>query len=289
MYTVFDCSFYKVPENLETVAKYLQKHHIPGIGVPATVLDTEERAREAKDIIDRYGLRWGLMPTPADMYAESLGDAEFAAALEILERWTDHAQKIGVKYAYNHIHPGSNTRQYEENFAWYVNRISAVNTIFKRKGIFYGLEFVGPVHLQHSFRYPFIHDLRGAVELADASAGRPGIVFDTYHWFTGGGTQDDVLWMARNIERLTAVHVNDGIAGLAREEQRDDLRAMPMTTGVINSAAVLAEFCSAGYRGPVLCEPMNPAYQKFASMQTGLVVQELADAYRNLLEKMCEE
>lgn len=289
MYTVFDCSFYQVPENLKVVTYILKRHRIPGVGVPAAVLDTKEGAKRANDIVKECGLRWGLMPTPADMYADTLCDTEFEAALEILERWTDHAQMIGVKYAYNHVHPGSNERQFAENFEWHIKRINAVNRIFKRKGIFYGLEFVGPVHLRQAFRYPFIHNLCGLLELTEAADSLPGIVFDTYHWYTGGGTERDVEWIAQHVERLTAVHVNDGIAGRKREQQLDNERAMPMTTGVINSASVLRTFSKAGYEGPVLCEPMDPLYKMFRSMDTEQVVIELEHAYTNLLKKINDE
>ena len=184
--------------------------------------------------------------------------------------------------AYNHVHPGSNTRPFEQNFSWYRERIAAVQEIMKRFHIFYGLEFVGPKHLTDSFRYPFLHDLQGVRSLADQVDPSVGILFDLFHWYTGGGTQEDILWVKAHPERIVAVHVNDAIAGRAREAQLDNERAMPMTNGVIDAVGILRIFAVGGYDGPVLCEPMDPCYTEFETMQPEQVVLCLKEAYDRL-------
>ena len=159
---------------------------------------------------------------------------------------------------------------------------AAVQEIMKRFHIFYGLEFVGPKHLTDSFRYPFLHDLQGVRSLADQVDPSVGILFDLFHWYTGGGTQEDILWVKAHPERIVAVHVNDAIAGRAREAQLDNERAMPMTNGVIDAVGILRIFAVGGYDGPEPCEPMDPCYTEFETMQPEQVVLCLKEAYDRL-------
>ena len=279
MYTCFDCSFYRVRSELKKIANLVKKYGIGGICIPAEYLEVKANAIEAKEIMKSYGLKWGLMPTPVDMYSEEIDDRMFAKAVETLKLWSENAKTAGVARAYNHVHPGSNSRSFSENFEWYVERIKKVYKALSENGVQYGLEFVGPVHLKEAFKYPFIYDLNGILGLADAVDPNVGILFDTYHWYTGGGTWDDVLKMADNTKRIVAVHVNDGIKGRTRSEQLDNERAMPMTTGVIDSRKIVKEFFDNGYNGPILCEPMDPCYRRLENMETEAVVYEVAKAY----------
>ena len=66
------------------------------------------------------------------MYAEQTDDNTFSDALHTLERWAENAQLAGVSRAYNHVHPGSNTRPFEQNFSWYRERIAAVPENLKK-------------------------------------------------------------------------------------------------------------------------------------------------------------
>lgn len=282
MYSVFDCVFYKTTECVREIAPLLKKHGIQGLSVPRNVVEDIQKRSEAKRIVNDLDIKWGLIPTPADFYAESIDDNAFTDGLETLKRWAESAGELGLTRAYNHIHPGSNFRIYEDNFYWYAQRVERVNSILKGNGIFYGLEFVGPVTLKNSFKYPFISTLSGALALADMVDRGIGILFDTFHWFCGSGNMDDVYYLSTHIERLLAVHVNDGISGRTRFEQDDGERAMPMTTGIIDSKTICRKFVNNGYDGPVICEPMDPAYKRFENMDAEAVVIELAEAYTRL-------
>ena len=124
--------------------------------------------------------------------------------------------------------------------------------------IHYGFEFLGVVPLRNSFKYPFFNGITGALSVADAVSPRMGFVFDTYHWYTGHDCDmGDLYYAAEHVDRLVNFHVNDGIAGVPREKQEDMERAMPMTTGVIDSKAAYDLFKSRGYEGLILCEPMT--------------------------------
>jgi len=196
-----------------------------------------------------------------------------------LKVWAETGEKMGVKYAYNHVFSGNDTRRYDENFEWHVIRIRQVNKIMQDHGIHYGLEFLGPWDLRNSFKYPFAHTISGVLALADAVGPGVGFLFDTFHWYCGSGDLDDIYYAARHLDRMVCFHINDAIAGKTREEQKDLTRAMPMTTGMIDAVQPYRMFRDGGYDGPVLIEPILPTYERFEKMEAEDVVKEVAEVY----------
>lgn len=83
---------------------------------------------------------------------------------------------------------------------------------------------------------------------------------------------------------MVCFHINDGIAGKSPKEQLDLTRAMPMTTGVIDSARIYKMFKDKGYAGPVLLEPIYPTYERFVKMEAEAVVKEVAEGYNKMEE-----
>lgn len=126
MYGVFDCSFYRVAEDLEVIAPLLKKHGDRGVSIPAHCLNSRGDALRARRLSKKTVCAGGLcrhrsicMPSrpttthfPTRAYLGALGG-----------KWP---QLAGVSRAYNHVHPGSNTRPFEQNFSWYRERIAAV-------------------------------------------------------------------------------------------------------------------------------------------------------------------
>src|SRR5204862_15166 len=56
---------------------------------------------------------------------------------------------------------------------------------------------------------------------------------------------------------VVAVHVNDAPPGIARDEQIDNQRALPMETGVIDLVGFMGKLEAMGYDGPVTAEPFS--------------------------------
>lgn len=287
MYTGFDASeiFYKVKASVQELVPLLIKYGIKGINPPAELLENLPAAREAAKIVIGEGLRWTLLPTPIDFLSEDISNEQFDEGIEKLKKWADVGQKIGVKYSYNHIFPGSNKLQYAENFEWHCVRIQQINNVMKNHGIFYGNEFLGPWDLRNRFKYPFIHTLAGQRALAEAIDPSIGFLFDTYHWYTGSESeQDDIYYATQNTSKMVCFHINDGVKGKGFKEQEDMIRSMPMTTGIIDSVTPYKMFKENGYTGPVLCEPMFPIYDDFRKMSAEDVVKTIASAYDKIEE-----
>ena len=85
--------------------------------------------------------------------------------------------------------------------------------------------------------------------------GNMGLLFDSFHWYTGRGTAQDIASL-RN-EDIVLVHLNDGIAGRGPDEQVDQERALPGETGVIDLTTFLRGLDAVGYDGPVVVEPFS--------------------------------
>jgi len=268
----------RIPGSLRELVPLAVKYGFRGISVPRDVLDDPVAADEAAALIRDSGLQWGLLPTPADMFSPELEGDALEEALRTLETWASTGERLGVRYAYNHVWPSSALRPFDENLAWHVARLERVQQVFLRHGIQYGLEFLGPFELRTRHRYPFVHSIAGVLAIADAAGGTTGFLFDTYHWYCGSRRLDDVYLAAYNHRRMVNVHLNDGVAGRGPDEQLDLERELPMTTGIIDSAMIYQLFKRCGYAGPVMCEPMRPTTDRFASAPAEASIAEVARA-----------
>ena len=282
MYKTLDAAMLGIPGTIQELAPLAVQYGFEGINLPKAALLDPRAADEALACARDHGLKWGLLQTPADFYAPDLDDAAFGAALATLDQWAAVGERLGVAYAYNHVWPSSATRPFAENFDWHVARLSRVQAVLRDHGIRYGLEFLGPHELRVAGRYPFVHTIAGVLAIADAAGGEAGFLFDTYHWYCGSRRLDDLYYAAQHTSRMVNLHLNDGIAGKTPDEQLDLTRAMPMTTGVIDSALIYRVFEAAGYQGPVMCEPMRPTTERFAALPPEQSVAEVADAFRRV-------
>ena len=283
MYTIFDMNHFGVKASLQELVPLVRKHGIGGIQVPVDLMGNEAAAREASKLMADNGLKWSLLPTPADFYSEDVSEAAFDKAIETLKSWAAIGEKMGVRYSYNHIWNGSNSRDHAANFEWLTVRIRRVWRVLNESGIRYGMEFLGPCPLRNSFRHPFFNTLSGALALADAVDPSCGFVFDTYHWYTGSDANvADAYLASRHVDRMVNFHVNDGIPGRTREEQQDLERALPLETGVIDAALPYRLFKENGYTGPVMCEPMRPWSTNPGNKSVEEVVRIVAETYKKL-------
>jgi len=289
MYKTLDAHLLKIPGTIPELAPLAAERGFEGINVPERILRDERMAREALAAVRHYDLQWGLLPTPVDFFHEDIEGGVFEDALKTMAQWAAIGEKLGVKYAYNHIWPSSSKRAFEENFEWHVERLKRIQTIFANHGIRYGLEFLGPYELRVRNRHPFVHTLSGVLAIADAAGGEAGFLFDTYHWYCGSGRLDDVFYAAQHTSRMVNVHLNDGVAGRAPDEQRDLERAMPMTTGLIDSAFIYNMFKESGYEGPVMCEPMAPSTDRFATAPQEQSIAEVMEAFKRVERQVAKE
>lgn len=237
------------------------RHGFGGTDLPIDQISSEDDAHAAGEMARSLGLRWGLFGRPANFFGT---EDEHAQGLRRLRAIAPLARIAGCTRTYDHIWPGHDERPYADNFAFHVQRLKPVAAILAEHGLCFGIEFIGPATKRAGLAYPFIHRLEQALELRDAVGEGTGIVLDFYHWHCSGGTLED-LRLLRGVP-IVNVHANDARPDRTREEQIDHERAMPMTTGVIDAAAVLGVLMDLDYDGPVIAEPFKPRRTELAAM-----------------------
>ena len=112
-------------------------------------------------------------------------------------------------------------------------------------------------------RPPFIHTLPRALALG-ARIGTPnvGLLMDTWHLVTSGGTPADMRSL--HGEQVVHAHVNDAPVGVALEELIDTERLLPGASGVIDARAFLTVLDKIAFDGPALVEPFNAEVRALA-------------------------
>ena len=228
---------------------------------------------KVRALFEAKGLRtagWGL---PVDVRGD---EARYEQDLKELPRLTDAARELGCLRTSTYIPSFSDDLPFSENFEQYRRRLRAVAHMLSERGIRLGLEFIGPKTKREGHRYEFIHTMDGMLELCDRiGTGNVGLLLDCWHWYTAGGTVDDL----RRLEdaNIVDVHVNDAPAGIPVDEQIDSVRCMPGETGVIDIGELLKALDEIGYTGPIMAEPFS---EKVQNMTARLAAQATAEAMR---------
>jgi sugar phosphate isomerase/epimerase len=199
------------------------------------------------------GVRLGCWGLPVSWRAEEPQYREQLAALPELAA-------LGVALGSNRTNSGfapwSDTRPFDENLAWHVERLLPVAKILADVGCRLGLEFLGPKHFRVGKRYKFTYTLGGTLDLAaSVGTGNIGLLLDAWHLYTSGGTTADLARIAS--KDVVTVHVNDAPAGIAIEDQRDNVRCLPMESGIIDLVGFMRELQRIGFDGPVIVEPFS--------------------------------
>ena len=205
-----------------------------------------------KGRFDSEGIRpagWGL-PT-----AWRGSEQEFASSLRELPRLARACAAMGATRTFTWIMPMSDELDLARNTLFHVSRLKPVADVLAEAGCRFGLEFIGPKTLRDKGRHPFVYTSSGMLELAAQIGSNVGLLLDCWHWYTSGGTLADLAEMSN--QQIVYVHVNDAPAGIARDAQLDNVRALPGETGVIDIGGFMAALRRIGYDGPVVPEPFK--------------------------------
>ncbi|HZG65612.1 MAG TPA: sugar phosphate isomerase/epimerase family protein [Herpetosiphonaceae bacterium] len=209
-------------------------------------------APHVRTIFDRAGIRvagWGF---PLEWRGS---EERWREGLDKLPRRAQAAAAIGGTRCYTWITPSSDERPFEENWQFHVERLAPAAQILAASGCRLGLEFIGPKTLRDAARFPFVYRMQDMLELGAAVGSNVGLLLDCWHWYTSGGTTEELH--ALRPEQIVYVHVNDAPAGVPVDEQLDNVRALPGETGVIDIAGFLQALQVVGYDGPVVPEPFK--------------------------------
>lgn len=272
------------------------------IGVAAPDLDTlianahrhgfggaEFSVNMLADYIDTHGIEdahtkfvsKGVFPAvfgPPDFRG---AESDWKAGVEATPRLARAAKAVGCTRAATWIMPCSNDREFDENLKFHIERIKPIADILGEHGISFGLEFVGPKTLRDSQKYPFIYTLEGMLEMGEKIGPNVGLLLDSFHWYTSGGTVAQLD--AVPVERIVYVHLNDAIPGRGPDEQIDGERELPRATGVIDLKGFIGALKRKRYHGPCAVEPFKKSLRDLPDDQARLAaVKQALDATLSL-------
>jgi len=228
-------------------------------------------------VLDDHDLRPGSANLPVDVTA----DAEsYEADLEALDGIAEDAAAVDCTRMSTYIMSFSDERPFEENVAFHRDRLGPVAAVLADHDIDLGLEFLGPETLREGHEYDFVSTAEGMLDLCSAVGDNAGLLLDSWHWHTAGGSVDALE--ALDAGDIVDVHVNDAPEGLALDEYVDDERAMPGETGVIEIERFLSHLDDVGYDGPVMAEPFS---DELEAMADGDAARETARSLEVVFER----
>ncbi|MEA3345986.1 MAG: sugar phosphate isomerase/epimerase family protein [Chloroflexota bacterium] len=220
--------------------------------------------REAAALADEHGIdgvrglfeNAGILPGQWGLPVAWNRDDQWEKDLEGLPKLAALGRALGCTRTATWCPPSSDEREYEENFAWHAARFRPIAEVLKEYDCRLGIEFIGPKTSRDRGKYEFIYTLEGMMELAAAiGTGNVGLLLDAWHLYTSGGSIDDLDKVTA--DDVVVVHVNDAPAGIARDEQIDNVRRLPMETGVIDLPGFMGKLDEMGYDGPITPEPFS--------------------------------
>ncbi len=243
--------------------------------------------REALELADTHSLDYvrdlfksaGVRPGQWGLPVAWNNDDQWQQDLADLPKLAAFGQALGCTRTATWVIPGSDTRPYQENFDWHIARFRPIAEVLKKHGCRLGLEFIGPKTLRDRFEHVFVYTLEGMMKLAEAiGTGNVGLLLDAWHLYTSGGSVDDLDTITA--EDIVTVHVNDAPAGVALEEQMDNVRCLPMETEVMDLAGFMKKLVALEYDGPVTPEPFSARVNAIAEkdpLKAAHVVAEAMD------------
>ncbi len=194
-----------------------------------------------------FGLpvRWNA---PEDEWKQGVAELDGLAAA---------ANAIGCSRTMTWLMPGSDNTPTAENRRFHIERFGPIAEALARHGCRLGLEFIGPKTIRDRLKYPFVYKMLDMVELGREIGPNVGLLLDCWHWYTSGGTLDELRQLTN--ADIVYVHVNDAPRGVPLEDHVDNKRCLPGATGVIDISGFLRTLAEIGYDGPVTPEPFGNA------------------------------
>ncbi|MCC6456438.1 MAG: sugar phosphate isomerase/epimerase [Caldilineaceae bacterium] len=238
-------------------------------------LAEEQSAAYVRDLFAAKDVKPGVMGFPVEFRKD---ESTWRDGLAALPAQAKLARELGCTRTATWLTPGSQDRPFLENFKFHVDRIGPAARILADNGIALGLEFIGPKTLRKTLAHRFIYTMEGMLALGAAmGTGNVGLLLDIWHLYTSHGLIDQIRELSAS--EVVVVHINDAPAGVAIDEQIDNVRALPGETGVLDIGSFLQALEEIGYDGPVTVEPFS---KRVREMTTEDAVAATAESVRKV-------
>ncbi len=249
------CGNLGVKADLSQAVDLAHQHGFESIGADAVQLAklSSDQLSTLLAKLKANDLTWGAAGLPVDFRG---GDEDFRKGMSELPEQAAALQRAGVTRVGTWIAPGSDRLTYVANFRRHAERLREVAKVLGDHGVRLGLEYVGPKTAWTSSRFPFLHTMAEMRDLiAEIGRENVGLVLDSWHWYTAGETVDDLKGLTA--KDVVACDLNDAPRSVPLDQQRDGVRELPCSTGVIDAKGFLSALAAIGYDGPVRAEPFN--------------------------------
>ena len=205
------------------------------------------------EALQRAKLQWAAAALSVSLRADQ---ATFVSGLARLPPEAKALREAGVTRVGTAISSYSEDRNYLDNFKLHVDRLRKVASVLEDQGLRLGLEYLGTKRLWTMRRHAFVHSMAECRQLiAETGKSNIGLVIDSWHWWTARETVDDIAQLSNS--DVVSADLNDAPPGIEREDQYDNRRELPATTGMIDAKAFLGALLQIGYDGPIRAEPFN--------------------------------
>lgn len=205
----------------------------------------------ARRLSDSAKLQLASVGLPVDVEAD---DATFAAEMAALPGLLDAASQMGCRAALTTLAPATDLRPYHENFELHRKRYGEIAAALAPLKMKLGIEFRAAAEERREKHFEFIHDFSALqVLLSTVGADNVGVVLDNWQLYASGAAPD--AWRKLPANQIVSVYLADAPEGVAPEALTNAQRALPGTTGVIDSVGLLTGLAELGYQGPVAPAP----------------------------------
>lgn len=217
-----------------------------------------------RGLMDESGIKGGAFPMPVDWRGD---DDVFQSSLKAFPRYASAARRLGHVGAGTWVEPA--TRPGESRFQAVdrqISRLAAIAQILADFDLRLGLEVIGVASFRSGRGEPLIcklADLDEVLAPIRSSCPKVGIVADVFHLFAAAEPIETCLkW---GVEAIVTTHVADLPPRIAdepiatnvdRSRIVDSNRGLPSENGAIDARSFLSLLSTAGYKGPVIAEPL---------------------------------
>jgi sugar phosphate isomerase/epimerase len=234
-------------ESNEQFIELAAKYGFQAVDIDALSLVEAHTVAGACELLEKNGLVVGSIGLPVEWRST---EEAFREGLPKLAQAAEAAAALGCTSCCTYVLPSTDLGA-AHFMALATRRLRTCAQILGAYGIRLGLEFVGPHHLRTRWQNPFIWTVDETLDWIDAIGERNvGLLFDSYHWYTNGGTVADIEKL--RVDQIVHVHINDA-PDVPVEEVLDNGRVYP-GEGVIDLAGFLQGLQRIGYTGAVAQE-----------------------------------
>lgn len=229
------------------------------------------------DALKAADLQWAAARLTVSLRADG---AAFQKGLEELPAVARALRGAGVTRVGTAVSSYSQELNYLDNFKLHTRRLREVGAVLEDQGLRLGLEYLGTKRLWTASRHAFVHSMAECLQLiGEAGKSNIGVVIDSWHWWTARETPEDITKLTNS--QVVSADLNDAPAGIERDDQYDNERELPATTGMIDAKAFLDALLQIGYDGPIRAEPFN---QRLNDMDDDAACQATAAAMKKAFD-----